>query len=331
MSAWLKKPSIVHVISVENKLRAFVRYALEQLEAAQPALEDGEGDDYAELCGFCRGFARGLRATGAKASPALRGAITAKLARVWDVNAEAPGPDLASGGVAALAACLEDLSTTCFGAEPPAARPPKAGLDVAAMDLTEAANHLWAEDRRARLKWGPQGFTLDLQHHGHRDDGVDPCPGPLFATVDRGHPFWKAKPTAAFVALLDNYEREVGHAEKTTARERAEVDAFLDACVATPHFLFLRAFLVENGVDPRTKRLRTALDLKHLLWDLWFAPSRRPGAPRRRARRRDAPARVGTAASGGTTVRASSTSSSARRAGAPSRASTTGSSSIWRR
>ena len=108
-----------------------------------------------------------------------------------------------------------------------------------------------------------------------RRSGNDSCPEPLFSSVNREHPFWKSPVTVAFVALLDNYERETGKAEVFTRTEKREMDEFLDLLVATPHMRFVLEYLQRHGRDARAKKLRSALDLKHLLFDLWFAPYRR--------------------------------------------------------
>ena len=56
-----------------------------------------------------------------------------------------------------------------------------------------------------------------------RRSGNDSCPEPLFSSVNREHPFWKSPVTVAFVALLDNYERELSEKEDYTAQEKREV------------------------------------------------------------------------------------------------------------
>ena len=279
MSAWSKPPSVV---SVESKLRSFCAYALGKIDAAAPSLSDGK-DDYAELCQFCAGMSRSLKATAAGASKQLQRDVADALAAAWDLREEKAGPDLEAGGVAAVRTAVAGLlASDVLGAPPPAPPPAAApakgnkGPSLDGMDVAAAVRHLWERvDAGRRIERGAGGFELALQHRGVRDDGADPCDSPLFASCDEGHAFWKSPVTRAFVALLDNYERETGKAEVFTRTEKREMDEFLDLLVATPHMRFVLEYLQRHGGDARAKKLRSALDLKHLLFDLWFAPYRR--------------------------------------------------------
>ncbi|KAK7254272.1 Poly(U)-specific endoribonuclease [Aureococcus anophagefferens] len=247
MSAWSKPPSVV---SVESKLRSFCAYALGKIDAAAPSLSDGK-DDYAELCQFCAGMSRSLKATAAGASKQLQRDVADALAAAWDLREEKPGRTSRPAGG-------------------------NKGPSLDGMDVAAAVRHLWERvDAGRRVERGDGGFELALQHRGVRDDGADPCDSPLFASCDEGHAFWKSPVTRAFVALLDNYERETGKAEVFTRTEKREMDEFLDLLVATPHMRFVLEYLQRHGRDARAKKLRSALDLKHLLFDLWFAPYRR--------------------------------------------------------
>ena len=122
--------------------------------------------------------------------------------------------------------------------------------------------------RLIRPAFGLLGYRTG---HSRRDDS-DPCPHPLFATVDHGSEFWASDTVTTFVALLDNYVRETGRSEHVTTAERREVDAFLAACAATPHFELLLAFVKYHGRDPRCRDVDTMDDLKALLKELWFTP-----------------------------------------------------------
>jgi poly(U)-specific endoribonuclease len=105
--------------------------------------------------------------------------------------------------------------------------------------------------------------------------GRDTCKEPLFCWVNRDHKFWQARTTKTFIALLDNYEREVGKAERITSEEKREMSDFLDALGATPVIRFCFEFLKAHGKDPRCKQLRSMADFQNLLFDLWLAPYRR--------------------------------------------------------
>ena len=49
----------------------------------------------------------------------------------------------------------------------------------------------------------------------------------LLSDMDDAAAYWASPTTKAFVALLDNYEREVGKPEDYTAEERKEMSHFL--------------------------------------------------------------------------------------------------------
>mmetsp|Transcript_114 Transcript_114/g.328 ORF Transcript_114/g.328 Transcript_114/m.328 type:complete len:327 (+) Transcript_114:114-1094(+) len=148
-----------------------------------------------------------------------------------------------------------------------------AGVLVERMGLEAAVQHMNGLDLGKRLRLDVD-FSLNKQGHSRRDDS-DPCPHPLFATVDHGSEFWASDTVTTFVALLDNYVRETGRSEHVTTAERREVDAFLAACAATPHFELLLAFVKYHGRDPRCRDVDTMDDLKALLKELWFTPYRR--------------------------------------------------------
>lgn len=67
-------------------------------------------------------------------------------------------------------------------------------------------------------------------------------------------PFWQKATTKTFIALLDNYEREVGVVEKVTREEKKEMDDFMDALMATPVMKFAFNWLRHHGTDQRCKK-----------------------------------------------------------------------------
>ena len=151
---------------------------------------------------------------------------------MWDLRTDTAGPELS---VDALRSALETLLTTVLaaGAEPEAHEESDVVPEgLADMTLQDAVTYMWdVLDKGNRVDWGDGGFTLDLQQRGKY--GTDRCPRPMFDYVNTDHAFWSAPVTKAFIALLDNYEREVGVAETVTSEEKREMGKFLDALGAT--------------------------------------------------------------------------------------------------
>lgn len=105
-------------------------------------------------------------------------------------------------------------------------------------------------------------YELDLQGYATRHIG-DHARRPLFKFV-RDDVI--SRPTfAAFVRLLDNYERETDTKERVTSTEKAEESAFLDLILETDPMLYCHAYCVAKRVAP-TSRLK----FKELLGSLWF-------------------------------------------------------------
>ena len=68
----------------------------------------------------------------------------------------------------------------------------------------------------------------------------------LFTYVNEQQVF--GKPTyISFLSLLDNYNVNIGQTESLTEAELAEIDAFLDAILATQVMSLAFNFLRENG------------------------------------------------------------------------------------
>lgn len=112
-------------------------------------------------------------------------------------------------------------------------------------------------------------YELDIQGYSSRR-GDDHARRPLFKFVSES----VMTPTVrAFMALLDNYEREAGRKERVTAQEKAEEAAFLDLVLNTPCMQYCRAYCVAKRVAPR--------DFKAMLGSLWFRiyASKKQGPP----------------------------------------------------
>lgn len=212
---------------------------------------------------------------------------------VWDIGNDTPGKGLRAGGAIALKTALKSLlakggplegasagyetAQVAREAEREAAHASDTSVrpaSLASMSLGDAVGHAWSVDKPNRMEYGTGGFTLALQ--SKRDyNGSDRCKWPLFESVDTSHAFWRARTTRAFVALLDNYEREVGKAERQTAEEKREEAELLNAVCATQVMRFAFEWLKTHGKDPRTQKLRSMSDFQTLLFDLWLAPYRR--------------------------------------------------------
>jgi len=262
--------------SVEEKLHSFVEFAQEKLELNAESLTDGEGDDYEELVTFAKGLSRNLKNTAAAAPSERKGEIMAVMAPAVDLKTDTAGPDLSVG---VLRQCLAALLASCPVPEPqpePPHHDDVKPVHLGAMTLQEAVNHMWAVlDKGQRVEWGEDGFTLDLQRKGRYGEGQDTCSDPLFTTMNMENPFWQAPTTKTFIALLDNYERETGVAEKVTREEKEEMSHFKDALCRTLVLRFVLEYLKVHGKDARCRKLRSMLDLQNLLHDLWFEPYRR--------------------------------------------------------
>ena len=67
-------------------------------------------------------------------------------------------------------------------------------------------------------------------------------------------PFWQKDTTNTFIALLDNYEREVGTVEKVNREEKTEMDDFMDALMASPVMKFAFNWLRHHSTDKRCQK-----------------------------------------------------------------------------
>ena len=95
---------------VENKLRSFVNFAIDKLDAAAESLQDEDPEDnYQELATFTSGLSRNLKCAGAAAPAELKVQIMEVLAPLWNLKTEQPGDGLRDAGVPGLRAALEAL------------------------------------------------------------------------------------------------------------------------------------------------------------------------------------------------------------------------------
>ncbi|KAB0402630.1 hypothetical protein E2I00_000840 [Balaenoptera physalus] len=93
-------------------------------------------------------------------------------------------------------------------------------------------------------------------------DQVDRCPEPLFTYVNKK---LFSKPTyAAFINLLNNYQRATGHGEHFTAQQLAEQDTFLREAMKTAVMKELYGFLHQQN------RYSTEQEFVNDLKNMWF-------------------------------------------------------------
>lgn len=123
---------------------------------------------------------------------------------------------------------------------------------------------LWAIDEPLRLE---HGRDYELNHQARAaslSSAADRCREPLFKRVDTAR--LKKNPCSdAFVALLDNYERDTDHAEVVTAKEQHEMDIFLQKVMSTPHMKYVHKVLVNwKCAHPDYRRFSAQV------FDIWF-------------------------------------------------------------
>lgn len=266
--------------AVDQKLRSFVQFAITKLDSAEAELTDEDDEDnYQELVVFTEGLSRHMKNVGAAGSAELKAALMASLMPVWNIGTDKPGPELREGGVPGLRAALQALLTGPLGGakdpEPAAIADSVIPDNIKAMSLQEAVTYMWVDlDKPNRLEYGDDGFCLEMQSQGARN-GRDTCKQPLFSWVNEKNKFFESKTTKTFISLLDNYEREVGKAERVTSEEKREMADFEDALGKTAVMQFCLAYIKLHGKDPRCKRIRTMSDFLNLIHDLWLATYRR--------------------------------------------------------
>jgi len=153
--------------------------------------------------------------------------------------------------------CCEDREEIC---EAPA--PPSPLSDEALRELTE---ELWRIDGGGLR----EKVELSLQERTTPEATDDVAPFPLFTSVD--DTVFKNDIVKKFLALQDNYHKEVTEEEVDTPTSRQERSDFLDAVVATGVMGRLEGALRQYGF------MKDNESLKETLEDLWFSPYPRYG------------------------------------------------------
>ncbi|CAM9679644.1 unnamed protein product [Chrysoparadoxa australica] len=139
----------------------------------------------------------------------------------------------------------------------PSVEPTREELD----DLVLACNRMWDLDGE-RLTADVE-YSISLQRGKKPYEKGDRAPDPLFKFL---RPDVLERPSvAAFVALLDNYEKACGVREKTSSIEHAEISRFLDVVLQSPVGQYMHKYLVKSGKAPKSKK-----DMKERLREVWF-------------------------------------------------------------
>lgn len=153
--------------------------------------------------------------------------------------------------------CCEDRAEIC---EAPAPNSP-----ISDEDLRELTEDLWRTDyEKLREK-----VELSLQGHTSQDDVDDVADAPLFTKVDDS--IFNNDIVIKFLAMQDNYEKEVSIEEEETAEEVDEKNKFLSAVAATGVMGRLKGALKQYDLMNQTKSMEETLD------ELWFTTYSRAG------------------------------------------------------
>lgn len=133
-------------------------------------------------------------------------------------------------------------------------------------NLSLAATKLWELDVN-RLKPG-RDYEIDLQRGKSSYQEGDCAPNPLFKRVNEDV---FQKPTfAAFLALLDNYERETGVSETITREEKKENWDFINLCYDTPCMQYCHNYCKAHNKAPEDPQA-----FRRELYKIWFNLYRR--------------------------------------------------------
>jgi len=101
---------------------------------------------------------------------------------------------------------------------------------------------LWELEQPLRLVPGTDIILTTGTRAASLESCQDRCEEPLFEYVNEEKLMTPL--TRAYLALLDNYERETSRAEEVTDEERREMNSFLVLMSKTPHFRYVHKVLV---------------------------------------------------------------------------------------
>ncbi|CAH8465560.1 unnamed protein product [Schistosoma turkestanicum] len=110
-------------------------------------------------------------------------------------------------------------------------------------------------------------YKLNLQAHlNSSNSSIDLSPNPLFEFVNES--LFNERPTfTKFIALLDNYNPQVGVTEKPTEQQLREEDDFIEELLKTKIMKMTHEFLVRKG---KRKSIGDYNDFGLYLKELWF-------------------------------------------------------------
>lgn len=148
--------------------------------------------------------------------------------------------------------CCPDYQSLCVGGG--------GGTPDVTCDISCLANQLWDNDINRVQVW-----EYEVNHQGQTTTSStsDQAAQSLFTYLQEENIF--LKPTySTFLALLDNYTPSTSVTESQDAAEWIEIDAFLDAILATDVMNHLYNFLVEHG------HVTDATSYREVIKELWF-------------------------------------------------------------
>lgn len=134
-------------------------------------------------------------------------------------------------------------------------------------DLALAADRLWQLDIN-RLTPENGDYEIDLQEGKRYGDSTKVADERLFKHVKRE--LLRRPSFSAFLALLNNYNAQVGEKETFTAQNKAEIARFLDSVLATPVMKYCHKYLVAKNFAPAD-----VVQYRQQLYEIWFQPYNR--------------------------------------------------------
>ena len=135
-------------------------------------------------------------------------------------------------------------------------------------DFTTAVQTLWKLDSNRLTPH--EDYKMDVQNSKHPCDKDDAADEPLFTQVNSQ--IFSTRPTYhAFKQLLDNYTVDTRTREEVTERERAEVDAFLNAIMETAPMKYCHQYCLAKDASYEGRSIPTSENgFVKILEKMWF-------------------------------------------------------------
>ncbi|OWF50055.1 Poly(U)-specific endoribonuclease [Mizuhopecten yessoensis] len=138
---------------------------------------------------------------------------------------------------------------------------------VSNTELSAFVTGIWNDDTNGASF---SDITYNLQSHTSSSSSADLANNRLFHYVNENHLF--TKPTySAFIALLDNFDKNTAHSEHTSSTETAEIDRFITEVMKTSVMSETYRFLHGKGYTTSTTAFRDTLK------SIWFTQYSRSG------------------------------------------------------